>query len=486
MVRIIAAAATLAVVVVLGIAPAAHAQDAQAVAQSCRALNPGGSIGAKDIVPADPTTGLPSTWAAAPAGTFPGRVLLRSATRSYNRLYDFALREGNLYARLIAGGDPWRAVPLPLCLAGRLTAIAADDDELIALDRERRIYGMDNALKDATLWNWSSRWGPPLWQGPGFALPDDLIAWSWSVLSPVEDHSWTDPAGNHPAVGSDKVSHIWGLHEGGQRLTFWDPWLPLDESYEMCGPHRGRFKAVNLSASGSHVFVIGANGDMFTRLYDFDISGHDAVFFDYSYEDQRGKGDLAPIQLPAEPWRRQPKIPGRITSAISIAKRGVDAEHATLRVEGRRRGRTGYWQRDLAAPRSVPWTFHATGRPLEGRALHNPRRDTSRRDLGHVENARFVMRGAGITATIDRFATYCSPARLRVRSSGRTRTYVLHHVDGLRQQPRGRGLDTQPREQYGALERDGHFQLVTVLATRDAIELEERGWRFTRVPRART
>jgi hypothetical protein len=25
-----------------------------------------------------------------------------------------------------------------------------------------------------------------------------------------------------------------------------------------------------------------------------------------------------------------------------------------------------------------------------------------------------------------------------------------------------------------------------VLATRDAIELEERGWRFTRVPRART
>ncbi len=78
----------------------------------------------------------------------------------------------------------------------------------------------------------------------------------------------------------------------------------------MCGPVRGRFKAVNLSASGSYVFVIGRHGDMLTRLYDFDIAGHDPIFFHYSYDDQSGKGDGAPIQLPGAPWVRQPKIPG--------------------------------------------------------------------------------------------------------------------------------------------------------------------------------
>ncbi len=146
------------------------------------------------------------------------------------------------------------------------------------------------------------------------------------------------------------MSHIWGLRSGGQRLTFWDPWLPLDESYEMCGPHRGRFKAVNLSASGSFVFVVGRDGDLFTRLYDFDISGHDPVFFRYSYEDQRGKGDGSPIQLPAAPWVEQPKVPGAITSAISIHKVGEGTIHRILRVEGTRDGQTGYWERDAAAP----------------------------------------------------------------------------------------------------------------------------------------
>ncbi|MFH4242710.1 hypothetical protein WAI99_21525, partial [Acinetobacter baumannii] len=87
-------------------------------------------------------------------------------------------------------------------------------------------------------------------------------------------------------------------------------WLAPDESYEMCGPHRGRFRAVSMSASGSFVFVVGRYGDLFARLYDFDISGHDPVFFRYAYEDQRGKGDGAPIQLPAEGWREQPKVPG--------------------------------------------------------------------------------------------------------------------------------------------------------------------------------
>ena len=451
------------------------------VEQSCRSLNPGGSGGAADPQRADPSTGLPPSWAPAPAGLVPARVDLRSSTETFNRLYEFALRGGRLYAHRRGAGDPWRTVPLPACLDGRLTGISVDDDELVALDHGRRIFTMDHALKDAALWNWTSRWGPPTWTGPGFAVPQGTTAWSWSVISQAEDGTWTDPAGNRTRVGDFKVSHIWGLRTGGQRLTFWDPWLPLDESYEMCGPERGRFRAVNLSASGSHVFVVGAHGDLFTRLYDFDISGHDPVFFKYAYEDQRGKGDGAPIQLPAEPWTEQPKIPGTITSAISIAKTGADAVHGILRVEGERDGRTGYWQRDLAAPAATGWSFHATGRPLTGRRLDNSRADTSASDLGPGEDERFVMKREGVEAELLNFNVYCSPARLRIREGGGVRDVVLHHVDGLRQQARARGLDDTPREQYGAIEGPrGRFEPVTLHATRDAITLDERGWTFTR------
>jgi hypothetical protein len=482
-------AVVLALAGLLAAAPAARAQSPGETAaegareQSCRALA-AGSGGTPDHARADPATGLPAAWPQAPAGLLPDRVGLRTQTESFNRLYDFALRKGDLYARERREGGTWRQAPLPACIAGRLTGISADDDELVALDQGRRVYTLDNILKDAALWNWTSRWGTPVWLGPGYALPGGVQAWAWSVISPVEDRSWVDPAGNRTPIGSGKVSHIWGLRDGGQRLTFWDPWLALDESYEMCGPHRGRFRAVNLSASGSHVFVIGSRGDMFTRLYDFDISGHDPVFFSYSYEDQRGKGDGAPIQLPAEPWAEQPKIPGEITSAISIHKTGPDSIHRILRVEGSASGTTGYWERDIAAPRSAGWTFVRTGRPLSGTPLRNPRRDTSAAGLGPAEDARYVMDAGGVRAELSDFNVYCSPARLHVREAdGTQRDLVLHHVDGLRQAVRGRGLDDTPRAQYGAIQHPGGtFEPATVQATRSSILLEERGWRFERAP----
>ena len=477
------------VVIALAAAPAALAQapdlpiDESVREQSCKSLQ-GGSAGLPDQAPAEPAGGIPVTWAEAPAGlALPKRVYLRTQTESFNRLYEFAARRGAIYVRSRdAEAEPWRTLPLPACFDGLVASISLDDDEMIALDDARRIYTMDNALKDASSFNWTARWGPPFWTGTGFALRDGVKAWSWSVISPLEDQVWVDPAGNRTAVGSGKVSHIWGLRTGGQRLTFWDPWLPLDESYEMCGPHRGRFKAVNLSASGSFVFVIGRRGDLFTRLYDFDISGHDPAFFQYSYENQRGKGDGAPIQLPAARWVRQPKIRGAITSAISIHKVGPGSIHRVLRVEGARRGRTGYWERDVAWPRAKGWRFHATGVPLTRKRLRNPRRDTSRRGLGRSENAHYRMRSGGVRADLLDYNVYCSPARLRMRSKGKLQRLRLHTVDGLRQQARARGLDHTPREQYGAIEQPGgKFTTVTVKATRREVVIEERGWRFRRV-----
>ena len=185
-----------------------------------------------DHAPAESGAEPPATWPEPPAGLLPDAVHLRTPTESFNRLYEFATRDGRIYARARESTGPWRQMPLPLCFDGRVQSISADDDELIALDTSRRIYTMDNALKDPSVFNWTNRWGTPFWTGPGYTLPA-VKAWSWSVISPLEDESWIDPAGNRTQIGSGKVSHIWGLRRGGRRLTFWDPWLPLDESYEM-------------------------------------------------------------------------------------------------------------------------------------------------------------------------------------------------------------------------------------------------------------
>ncbi len=483
-------------------APAPAAREA-----SCATLF-GGTVNSRDLVPFTqiPEAGSLAQWPVAPAGLLPRRIFLRGPTDTYNARYAFATRGGRLYVSH-AGGDAvgWREVPLPDCLAGRVASISADDDELVAIDADRRVFTMDNALKGPDLFNWSRRWGLPFWNGPGRTLPTGVLAWSWSVLSPAEDRTWTDTAGNAHAVGNDKVSHIWALRTGGRRLTFMDPWLANDDSYEMCGPVRGRFRAVDLSASGSTVFVVGRHGDLYTRLFDFDLSGSDAAFFHYSYDPQKRGDASAPIQLPAPAWVHQPKVPGAITSAISVEKTGTGAIHRTLRVEGLdARGRTGYWEKDIIKTTSAAWRFHRTGLPLRGRRLDNPRRDTTRLGLGAPTGVAFTGRADGMTIAVSGYDVHCTPSRLQLTAGGKTVDLVLHSVDALRGSITSPRLDASPRAQYGAVEvpravlahlagqpaairtfitttlKAKRFTNVSLTVTRPALTVDELGWTLKR------
>jgi hypothetical protein len=490
-----------------GIAPAqADAQDAvsDSVRElSCRALA-ASTVNAPDVIPWTQIPGddAASLWPAAAPGTLPDRVLLRDTRDTFNARYQFATRDGQIFVAPRDGGT-WRQMPLPACLAGRVAGISADDDELVALDGAGRIFTMDNALKGTALFNWSVRWGAPFWFGLGFSLPHDIVAWSWSVISPAEDKTFTDTAGNEHAAGNFKDSHIWALRPGGQKLSLFDPWLPLDESYAMCGPHRGRFRAINVSASGSTVFVIGKRGDLFTRLYDFDLAGHDPIFFTYSYEPQKKGDPNAAIQLPGPAWVRQPKFPGRITSAIAVEKMGTGAVHRTLRVEGLdASGKTGYWEKDVL---DRSWRFVATGVPLRGRRLKNPQRDTSRKDEGRAADIRFAATPGDLEVEVPNFNVHCTPAVLRITTPGAAAFKLrLHNVDALRQSPRAAELDGTPREQYGTIEvpraifdhldaqpdavrsfvrntlGGRRFTTVTLRATAKALELSELGWTLHR------
>lgn len=402
----------------------------------------------------------------------PDQVYLRTDHTSFNRRYQFVLRNGRIWfksnAAVTERKEPWAQVKMPACLAGTVIGISVDDDEMIALREDGGIYTMDNALKDYRLFNWSSRWGPLFWQGDGYKLPPGYRAWSWSVVSPAEDKNYIDPAGNKFPVGNGKCSHIWTLLPGGQGLALHDPWLARDNSYGMCTPKRGRFRAINLSASGSTLFVINRYGDMYTRIYDFDLSGDDNAFLEYSYKDQSNKADPA-IQLPPAGWVHQPKIPGKITQNIGIHKVGANFQHRILRVQGvGPSGQNGYWQKDYHDMKAADWKFHRTDQPLHGPLLDNRAHDSSLDNAGPSHDIAFernmdqlnalashphITGDDDWAAQLPDFNLYCSPDILRIRfSPNQHLDLILHTTDVVRLKPRPRGFSAEPRDFVGDIE----------------------------------
>ncbi|MBN8867368.1 MAG: hypothetical protein J0H98_07425 [Solirubrobacterales bacterium] len=436
------------------------------VATQCQLL-PGGTIGDEEPAPVPNRAGEPTDRGPGAKGPnptvdgLPTRVDLHSTTMGQNRNYYFAVKAGRLYVKPNfertgkTGG--WEHVATPDCLDGDIREIDVDDDELIAINSSRQIFGMDKALEIPAEFNWSTRWGFPFWAGEGYTVPKDAVAWAWTVISPRESEYWTDPAGNRYPVGEGKCSHVLSLRGDRTRITMNDPWLPQDRSYEVGGPRRGTFRMSNLAASGSVLFVIGNHGDMYTRLWDFDIAGLDNVFFPYSYEDQRGRGgEDGPIQLPGAHWVQQPKIDGKITNRISITTVGRGTEHRTLRVEGRNaKGVPGFWQKDLYVldRGSSGWKFIATPKArVTGKPLDNPRYDASQKGAARPDDSRYVLEGGGYSAEIPDFNLHLGRSVLRVNlSSGKTLDMNLFLDDVVRVTPRERGLDDVPRQVNGTI-----------------------------------
>ncbi|WP_328296469.1 hypothetical protein OG389_00740 [Streptomyces sp. NBC_00435] len=429
-----------AVLVAATFAPAAPA------AATTGPCHPTGTAGLVDLVPGDSTLGLSALRLS--AVSLPSQIHLRGTTATFNRRWSFALSAGRIHVKEASESGDWHVMSLPECLAGHVTGISVDDDELVALDEDGAVYTMDHALNAPWTWNWTRRFGSPLWLGGGTTVPSGATRWSWSVLSPGEDDVWRDTAGNNHPAGAAKVSHLFALSEDGSRITYLDPWLPADHSYEMATPLRGRFQARALSASASTSFVINRYGDMYTRLYDFDISGADRVFFRYSYEDQRG-ATIPKIQLPAPDWTHQPEIPGQVTDRISIHKTGAGSDARELRVEGSDQGRTGYWGKALTASR---WTFTPTGDPLEGHGLENTPADRSTDTLAPPSPYDFTGTLGQVEAHIAEFDVAVAATPLTLQAGDQKLRVTLHTVDGLRQSPREPGLTSQPRSFYGTIE----------------------------------
>ncbi|ALG87086.1 hypothetical protein ACH46_20505 [Gordonia phthalatica] len=480
--------------------------------------------------------GVPSTGDRTGLNTFPrytgthapARVDMRTETTQFNRYWEFALLDSGRLVTRPRATRTWRTVRLPSCLSGKLRAISLDDDELVGIDRAGWIYTMDNVNQSPLLWNWTSAWGAMLWTAPGRKLPDDRTGgWALSVTSPRDNRAYLDIAGRVHPSGMAKMTMIPALTGDGSRITYADPWLPNDDSYEVGSPLGGRFQSVALAASASTMFVTNRYGDMFTRTFDFDSSGSDSVFFRYSWEPQTGKPSAtnlmqetwdrstAAVQLPAPDWTRQPKIPGEITSALTVVSPRPGPEQRELRVEGRRDGATGFWHKELHAK---AWSFTPTGTPLQGTVLENSATDRSSETLAAPKpwnlSASLPSRSAAVDAQtlidiglpysvvdprlLDRVGLKAAPSgyRLSVANfdpavtsraatvttrSGTRIPVLLHTADGMRMTPGHVGLTKTPRHLIGAIEipRDVYRARANDPEVRRFVDAWMRGKRIT-------
>lgn len=380
------------------------------------------------------------------AATLPDVVHLRDNRESYNDTHYYAVRDGNLYVKanreLTGIDEPWRRVLQPGCLNDRVQAVSVDGTVILALDSARWIYTIDTVPYGPLNLGWTRRWGAYFWTDLGEQLPEDVTAWATSHYS-GDDKVYIDSAGREQDVYG--ILTVYALRGDGLRITYMDPWLPSDESREVCGPERGTVALAGLSGSGSTVMVVSRSGEIYTRLYEFDVSGGNSMFFDYSWLDQDDAAEPR-LQLPAPEWIQHARVPGEITQRISLRQLGSDTRHRLMRVEGRDgAGRSGYWQKDLTDTR---WSFVATDEPLRGDPLPWPGATRYQPEDGHYSGTI-----DGYAAVVSDFNPYCSPAALRVQiGDGAATEFVLHSTDGLRQERRARGLSAQPHVYRGAVE----------------------------------
>ncbi|MES2490144.1 MAG: hypothetical protein V4607_10155, partial [Pseudomonadota bacterium] len=359
------------------------------------------------------------------AVTLPTRVHLRGTRESYTAKHYVAVRDGRLFVKaneeVTGTQEMWREMLVPRCLQGNVSEVSADGTVILALNQARDIYSWDSANYAPGAGGWTRRWGAPFWTDMGEAIPADVRDWATSHTSgSSDDVSYIDSAGREQAIYG--ILTVYALRGDGLRITYMDPWLPSDESREVCGPERGTVPMAGLTGSGSTVMVVGRDGRIYTRLYEFDVSGGNAVFFDYSWQDQENVA--APLlQLPAPAWIAHSAIPGRFTNRLSLRKLPPDTRHRIMRVEGwNSSGHSGYWQKDLTETR---WKFVRTNEAIQGTEM--PLQDTARY---LPEDSHYSGSIDGYAAEVLDFNPYCSPATLRLQIEGKPLDLVLHSTDG--------------------------------------------------------
>lgn len=384
------------------------------------------------------------------ASALPDEVDFRGHTLTRNQLYDFAVDHGTVCfkSRLKDSSTPWQRLTLPDVLEGQVTEISADDELLVVRAGGQPSQRMINSLSAPRDFKWETVRGFPFGNGDTVSIPEDAIGWDISFISPKTDLYYLDRLGEH-TVGVGCTT-LFILLKGGQRITYRDPWLHVDESNQVCGPMRGKLKAVAFSASGSTLFDMDKYGNSFGLRYDFDIAGADRVFIRYSYNDHVSSLGflnrlLSPRKLPIDEWHQMPSLPstdGFFTNLISVEKMGLGGRFREFRIEGVQKGHSGYFKlmHDFVPDpaRQVPeetWEFVVSDKPILGQIVGetgpNQPKDL---DLGEALGQDLVGHSGNLTMQVEDFNGYCSPSSLKVSFGGKESALELklHSHESLR------------------------------------------------------
>lgn len=383
-------------------------------------------------------------------GDFPDRVVFRSKTKSFNWRWYVTLSEGMIWVKpnaeegetpgawtllgsgLPSGSDVHRFDP-----PTEILEISADGTWLHALSSAGVFYrGTDFTGNVHQSFTWSDAWGHPAATGPGITVQFPTThGWAVSDSQAAAVGHYEDRLGTSHSVGLG-VAHIYRIGAEGRTLIFNDWWLPADWSRQICLPDRGTFFAENMSASASTVFVVGALGELYTRIYDFDTSGENDLLT-YSFLIHQPSGDTR--ALPAEDWLRQPDISdGLITSQITIIQNGQGNAARMLRVEGVREGRTGFFYKEIF---DQGWSFEETGYRVCGPFLNAPGRappEPMSPDDFTLSGTLVRSGSVSVGILIPGFNLMCSPADTYLSVNGEPLTvdglplvFPLHHVHSL-------------------------------------------------------
>jgi hypothetical protein len=359
------------------------------------------------------------------------RVYFRTALRSFNTRWYVALDGGQIWVKPneeTGGTGDWRLLGSTGMPKGpelvnfgppeSIVEISADGVHLMALSNAGVFYrGSDMTTNIHGLFNWTDRWGGIGAVGDGMRQEFSTdFGWSVSDSHPLGVAHYEDSNGTRHSVGLG-VAHIYRLGPEGLRIFFNDWWLPNDWSRQICGPARGTFRAVNISASASTMFVIGERGDMYTRLYDFDTGGENRTL-EYSYIITKPTGTTR--RLPAEAWLRQPDIEtGLVTRRITIFQNGKGNAARVLRVEGVRQGVGGFFYKGIE---DSEWEFQETGRIVCGPFLNDPVSDIEPSPPVEPADQRLVgtfsQGGLSIGIVLEDFNMVCGPARALLTYAG--------------------------------------------------------------------
>jgi len=365
---------------------------------------------------------------------FPLYVFFRDKDLTFNSKYNFYLKNQRLYFskrdhnKNLAVGK-WTQVSIPKGVTPK--KIEADSDILILTAKNGQIYKANNAFDDNFKSpNFSKKWGYILGRWPpGMKIAPKYKKWALSSVNPKEDKFYTDDLKNYHGVAKG-ITHIFLLGEQGQEIIFLDPWLPPDYSYRICSPLHGKMSSTAISSSASTIFLINKYGDMFYRIYDFDIGGSNDKQFKSTFIPHKAKGKVSWKEIKGSwtarnstryiskiGWTAIPKIKNaKITDRITVIRKGPGMVSRVFRVEGRRGGKTGYFE--IVHVNKTPfrkWKFVETGHKIRGSILDNKSFDNSKNSLGPKNFAlNFMGSYKGFNFKAKNFNPFCQKNTLEI------------------------------------------------------------------------